>query len=81
MKVTLHNTTKIVHLTIGDGNGDGMPARVWEGHTEAGIPVIAFITRIAAERDADLAEFGRDLQEVTPPSPDVEAWPAHMLID
>jgi hypothetical protein len=80
VKVTLHNTTKIVHLfTL--GGGDGMPARVWEGHTEAGIPVVAFITRIAAERDADLAEFGRDLQEVTPPTPDVEAWPAHMLID
>lgn len=74
MKMTIHNTSKIVQV-------NGVPARVWEGHTEAGIPVIAFVTRIAAERERDLAEFDRDLSEVSPPSPDVAAWPARMLID
>lgn len=78
MKVQLHNTTKIVQLVTPDGD---VPARVWEGHTENGIPVIALITRIAAERTEDLAEFESDLQEMTPPSPDAEAWPARMLID
>lgn len=78
MKVELHNTTKIVELKTPTGC---VPARVWEGHTEAGVPVIAFITRMAAERDADLVEFERELREVTPPSPDVAAWPGRMLID
>ena len=79
MKITLRNTSRTVELVTRAGGS--MPARVWEGTTEAGIPVIAFITRIAAERDADLAEFEADLQEVSPPSPDVAAWPARMLID
>lgn len=76
MIVHLHNTTKIVAI-------NGVPARVWEGHTERGVPVIAFITRIriAVEREADLAEFEAELQEMTPPSADVQAWPARMLID
>lgn len=78
MKVELHNTTKIVQLATATGT---VPARVWEGHTEAGVPVVAFITRIAVQRDSDLAEFERDLEEQTPPSPDVAAWPARMLID
>jgi len=77
--VTLTSTTRVVTLDTRDGAS--MPARVWEGVTAGGIPVIAFITRIAAERDQDLAEFEADLQEHTPPSADVAAWPARMLID
>lgn len=77
MKVTLHSTTKIVEL---DNNGAIMPARVWEGHTEGGIPVIAFITRIAAERTEDLAEFERDLAEQAVPSAAVQAWPLRMIL-
>jgi hypothetical protein len=78
MKVTLTNTSKIVELEL---RGSVLPARVWEGHTEAGVPVIAFITRIAAERDQDLAEFERDLHEVAPPSAVVQAWPVRMMLD
>lgn len=78
MNVVLHNTTKIVELKTATGT---VPARVWEGETDTGVPVIAFITRIAVERDQDAAEFERELQEMTPPSPDVAMWPARMLID
>jgi hypothetical protein len=74
VNVHLHNTSKIVDV-------NGVPARVWEGHTDAAIPVIAFVTRIAVERTEDTAEFERDLAEMSPPSPAVEAWPARMLID
>ena len=77
MIVHLHNTTKTVDLDTGNGI---VPARVWEGHTEGGIPVIAFITRIAAERDADLSEFERDLAEQAVPSPAVQAWPLGMVL-
>lgn len=40
MKITLESTSKIVEL-------NGVPARVWEGKSESGIPCHAFITRIA----------------------------------
>jgi len=73
VKITIENTTKVVHV-------DGVPARVWEGRTESGVPVIVFVTRIAAERTEDLAEFERDLAEQRTPSAAVEAWPARMIL-
>ena len=77
MKVTLHNTTKLVEL---ERDGATVPARVWEGHTEGGIPVIAFITRICAERTEDLGEFERDLAEQSAPSAAVQVWPLRMIL-
>ena len=79
MKVNLHSTSKIVQLDT--ASGASMPARVWEGQTENGVPVIAFITRIAAERDADPTEFEAELQQHEPPTPAVQQWPLRMLID
>lgn len=80
MIVTLTSTTKVV--TIDTRDGASVPARVWEGVTAGGIPVIAFITRIAVEHDQDATEFEADLREHPPPAnPDVAAWPARMLID
>jgi hypothetical protein len=48
MKVTLESTTKMVELVAEEG-APPIPARVWEGKTERGIPVVAFITRIAPD--------------------------------
>lgn len=79
MKVTLHSTSKVVDLET--RLGAIMPARVWEGRTAASVPVVAFITRIAAEREADLTEFQAELQEYQPPTATVQSWPARMLID
>ncbi len=77
MKVTLESTSKTVTL-------DGVPARVWEGTTEGGIPCFAFITRIApaqADPPAELcAEFERDLAEQRAPSPDMAAIPGRMVL-
>ncbi len=77
MKITIESTGKFVELEGSDGV---LPARVWQGRTEGGIEVIAFITRIAAARDADLAEFERDLQEHAAPVADVAAWPRRMFL-
>jgi hypothetical protein len=73
MKVTLESTAKTVHL-------NGIPARVWEGHTESGIPAHAFITRIACDLDADAAEFERDLNDCRPPSAEIAAYPARLVL-
>ena len=73
MKVTLESTTKIVHL-------NGVPARVWEGHTESGIPCHAYLTRIAVAKDQDASQFERELLEQRAPSPEIQAIPARMVI-
>jgi hypothetical protein len=46
MTVTLTSTTKVVKL-------NGVPARIWEGYTESGIKIHAFITRVAVNKDED----------------------------
>jgi len=74
MKVRLESTTKIVEL-------NGVPARVWEGETETGIKVHAFITRIAALITEDLSQFERDLKKCRAPSNgDVRAYPLRLML-
>ena len=55
-------------------------ARIWEGHTESGIPVHCFVTRIAVPNSSDHSEFERELQEHAPPSADVQAIPLHLIL-
>lgn len=75
MKMTIESTDKIVEV-------NGVPARIWQGTSERGITVIAYITSIAAAGDADLAELEADLQEHAPPTAlDVYAWPTRVHID
>lgn len=85
MRITIESTSKMVTLAA-DG-GVGVPARVWEGTTDGGIPVHCFITRIAPtiERDqlpADVAElFARELgAEQRAPSAEVQVYPLRMLL-
>lgn len=69
MVVTLRSTTKLVELETPSGR---VPARVWEGTTDSGIPVHALITRIAVHGDEDVAQFERELQECAAPTPVIE---------
>jgi len=85
VKITIESTTKIVNLVIG---GRDVPARVWQGETESGIPVQCFITRIAPEIpqsdpriDELTAEFERDLKRCADPRRTVSAIPLRMFID
>lgn len=82
--ITIENTSKIVTLVI---NGTAVPARVWQGATEAGIPVHCFITRIAPEVpksdpriDELTAEFERDLKRTADPRVTIEAIPLRMIL-
>lgn len=68
MKVTLESTDKTIELVTPTGR---VPARIWEGQTESGIPCHAFVTRIAVHKDEDSSQFERELQEQRPPSVDV----------
>lgn len=73
MKVTLESTSKIVEL-------NGVPARIWEGHTESGIPVHAFVTRIAVDKSWNHEEFERELEEHRAPSPAMDVYPLKMIL-
>lgn len=73
MKVNLESTTKMVNL-------NGVPARIWEGQTESGIPVHAFVTRIAVHKDSDTDQFEAELKECRTPSADVQAYPARLVL-
>lgn len=74
MQITITSTDKIVEL-------NGVPARLWEGHTSSGIPVHCFVTRIAVPLDADHAQFERELQECRPPiNADVRGIPLRLVL-
>jgi hypothetical protein len=74
MRVTLESTSKIVVI-------DDLPARVWEGETDSGIQVHAYITRMAIDKDEPRAEeFSRELLEQRPPSVAVGAIPLRLIL-
>lgn len=73
MTLTIESTSKIVHV-------NGVPARIWEGHTASGIPVHCYVTRVAVHKSEDCSQFERELQETRPPSPEVEGISLRMVI-
>ncbi len=74
MKLTIQSTTKTVTL-------NGVPARIWEGETESGIKVHAFIARVAVGKDEDCADFERELSECIPPSYEVaKSYPTSLIL-
>lgn len=77
MKITMESTPKIVTLLV---NGAEVPARIWQGHTESGIQVHAYITRVAVHKDDDNSEFERELTEHTTPRPEVVAIPLRLIL-
>ena len=78
MRIILESTAKVVELV--DGRGC-LTARVWEGHTDDGVAVVAFVARVTPVEDGtDLAAFERDLLTVTAPRPAVVGIPHRLLL-
>ncbi|MGH9249011.1 MAG: hypothetical protein ACRD0W_05785 [Acidimicrobiales bacterium] len=74
MRLTLESTTKLIEI-------NGVPARVWEGATESGIAVFAFVTRVAVHEDADRSQFEAELEAHRPPrNPDIDAIPNRLVL-
>lgn len=73
MRVTVESATKIVQL-------NGIPARIWQGTTESGIPVHCYITRIAVDRNEDCSQFERELREQSAPRSELEAIPMRLVL-
>lgn len=79
MILTLRNTDKIVELD--DGRGV-VPARIWEGTTENGVRVVAFIVRVAVREGDDSTQFENELRATPPvrPSSDVAVIPTRLIL-
>lgn len=78
MKLIIESTSKVVELETETGI---VPARIWEGHTESGIAVHCFITRVAVHKDLDATQFERELQEHRAPSVEVaRVYPLRMIL-
>ena len=74
MRIVIESTIKVVML-------DGLPARVWEGKTDTGIPCHVFVTGISVDREADSTEFDDELILHRAPSPEVDALPERLVRD
>lgn len=84
MKITIESTGTLVTLVV---DGHSVPARVWVGETEDGIPVHCFITRISArilESDPDIdvktAQFDRELGRQAKPLVEYGAIPLRFIL-
>lgn len=80
MKITIESTHKLVELVVGR---QPVPARVWQGETDSGVPVQCFITRIAPEidpKDPRQEQFLRELEEQAAPRASIQAIPLRLII-
>ena len=74
MRVTLESTTKTTEL-------NGVPARIWEGTTDSGIPIHAYITRVAVDVENYQGQFEAELEQHRPPrNPDIDAIPNRLIL-
>ena len=81
MKIIMESTNKIVTLLNRAGD-DGVPARIWQGKTESGIPVIVYVTRLQVQTRSPegQCEFAAELQECAAPSTEVAAIPLRLIL-
>jgi hypothetical protein len=79
MKIIIESTDKIVELAT--RAGASMPARLWEGTTEDGVPVYCFITRIATDKGPGEAQFQKELQKSKNPKMELPALSMRYFID
>ena len=80
MRVAIESTTKIVQV-------DGVPARIWEGTTNTGIPVLFYVTRVMPKLKKDDPEnagafeaFERELIECAVPSAVAKEIPLNLIL-
>lgn len=75
MKVELESTSKQVLL-------NGIPCRIWEGRTDRGTPIHAFVALVGISDDpAAIAELDSELnRSPAPGNADIEAYPPRMVL-
>ena len=73
MKIEIESTDKIVEL-------NGVPARIWDGKTDSGIPVHCFVTRISPQTNDNIEQFEKELMETKAPSTAIASYPLRMIL-
>ena len=76
MKANLQSTNKLVNI-------NDVTARLWEGETETGMKVSAFIVRVAVDQDSELKvkqQLFDELQQCVPPSDTWRDLPNQLFI-
>jgi hypothetical protein len=80
MKLTLESTPRIVEL---EGHGASVKARLWQGETASGVPVVAYVTFVMPTIPPDdprQADFVAALEQHAPPTPVVRAIDARFIL-
>jgi ribosomal protein S12 methylthiotransferase accessory factor YcaO len=72
--MTIESTTRLVAI-------NGVPARVWQGTSERGVPVVCCITRIAVAEGDDNSQFEAELKEHAAPTPAVRVFDLVFFVD
>lgn len=83
MKATLESTSKLVTLIVSEPRRSitrEVEARIWEGVTEKGVKVHAYIVRVAVANDQDQSQFETELQEMQTPSADIAEIPLRLIL-
>jgi hypothetical protein len=70
-KMTIEATTRLVC------SGGQPVGRIWEGMTDAGVPVVVLVAGIAVDGELDCSEFEHVLIDLRPPSAiGIDAFPS-----
>ena len=73
-KITLESTDKTVHV-------NGVECRLWEGTTERGVPIHAYIALLGIANGLDASELEAELKERRPPSREIAWIPSRLIAD
>lgn len=83
MKIVIERTDKIVTLVLGRG-GSEVPARVWEGITDRGVPCLVYVTRVGVKEGlpaSDYKTFETELSKQNKPmSDEVRGIPLRLIV-
>lgn len=71
--MTIESTSKVVEL-------NGVGVRIWEGKTDSGIPIHAYVALVAVPTGERQEDFERELAERRAPSPMVEGIPSRLVM-
>jgi hypothetical protein len=77
MKITIESTSRLCSIELG---AMAIEARVWEGKTESGIPVVCLIPRIASPSSEHPTQFDAELRQCKPPTAASDAFPLRMIL-
>lgn len=80
MKLSLESTDRLITLVV---NGHDIPARIWQGKTPTGVPVHAYITRVAVSEGLGPESykiFEDELLEHAKPRAEIAGIPLRLIL-